>query len=1834
LDDSVPSGPQAPYYVDLKLTHLDWNPEATLIQFQGQYLTICELDYTILHREMQKKPKVKAVVSIGDFCLVEDLTSGHWYRGRVQNQKKNLFDVFLIDHGNILSVDITHISSCSNDLLILPPKIVCGFLSSVLLFQDSCQFDVDRYFSSLIGRNVTGYIQAHLPYETLLLEAPDINSDLVRHGFGRHVDTNTFLFLVQTLTEVPLVQNIKTVPNLHVKKPRGQEFCFKLSALQGYIDILSVSGPRLSCGTCAKVRVSAAVDPGLFYCQMVNMEAVIKEMSKKLAVVCEHKIKDVKHMTENIDQLCSVKSKDENWYRCFVPYLPVNSQIRVLFIDYGYFETVRVENICSLPPDIWSVPIMAFPCALSCQDDMVKIKQISFLKAGLLGGVLDVEINRFDKEHHCYSITVHGVDHNPVALPDPVQHLTKMDPVDSDSMTKNNSLLGGYLCCETIMNEVMNKIREEVEVDSVFVGYVEHVHSPTEFWIRTQKRNDEFEELMMKMTSYYSQVKLDEDVLEDPQPGTICSAMYEADMHFYRAVVTDILEHGAEVFFIDFGNIEKVPKMLIKNIPETFASKTAFALRSTLANVAPLDEVWTSNNCDFFRQAVSNKALLVHVVQIRKDKFVVDLHELERDSDSITELLISSSQALYVKAIPREVVQNAKQNKTQFSRHCTLSDISGNTEQWEDCKKEQQTRKNEAEKPKASAGFRALTIKPGYEFAVCCSYINSPYDFWCQPLDKAPALKALMTEIQAYYSTFTIALQPGVLCCVVKSPQDGRWYRAFITEIQQSHARVMLVDYGFTIQVEHNSVQSILPEYMALEGQAFKCSLKSLIEPVDPVNEGDWSPDACNFLENFINNSTNSVRCKVVLQLNVKSKLCNVVDLCNIQTQQNITDVLVEQNLARKTAILPKQLSAVFPESFVFSPYGLSPGNEEQVYITHVSSQWEIYGQLEKNAKIIEELESKIAEENKKMMETSTRAVVRKLCLAKYLDGKWYRGLVHPVPSPLHLCVYFVDYGNMIIAEKANVVFVPRDSTYLLYTPMQGFRFTLASVSKEVLYADVKEWLDGTVLNKQMRAFVVGKTDNGSFDVELFDGEVNINKKVQELILSLSPKPKTVVSFDTRSRKPNKHAHRGTNSRQATQKKQNYTKNFPVKAQNKNIKAKHRKHTNETQKTMTEFKIKHERSHNSTTNEPQQTKEANIAQISHLPASKVRAGFRAKCFISHMDSISSFCLQLLEDEADILKMEDHLNSCVFRDSLQTCASVKLKRNDLVLAEYKKDGALYRAVVKDYEGSSSLKVEFIDYGNSAVIKEENIYSIPKDYISQHRFGITCSLLDASAWESNASFSDTVMDNPVMVDFVHQNGSHWEVKIEILNGAVSVKHETSVENAKVCVTLLAKNKSVSTKNQRDSLKLTVKGENSDNAMEPPTINVTNTESGKVLSVQSNGDFYIRLNEGSDKLVILEKLIADSLEKCETLPEEDVKEGLKCLVRVDNQWQRAVVQHVDQKRCQVLLVDHGITQGVPRDSITQQCNSLTNIPAFAVLCRLKYFTELLEFSEEAENDQKLCYETLKTMIGKEVKLVFLHCSETDHLWFVEIVLNEPSLFRQISTSLQKNEAMITQSPAETQTEDSSLPQQLEFAPVHIDREYSGFVAAVTTPFEFCVVLEDSHFILNIVSNMLNEIPQLTVPLLEAHIIPGTSCMLKSDSNGKWCRAEIMHSDTTIVLNLVDYGHYECLPYEERFKLKRLPEKIMKLPKFTYPCVLRGVKPSEGGSQWNDEAAFFFKQCMYQKNIKIFFREFVSNIHWKVDVLADGVHVTKKLVNAGHASYVDIMLGLRYALIPAYAL
>ncbi|KAF5900286.1 tudor domain-containing protein 15-like, partial [Clarias magur] len=214
-----------------------------------------------------------------------------------------------------------------------------------------------------------------------------------------------------------------------------------------------------------RVRIAAAVQPGLFYCQLSSAANDLKEMSEKLAVMCESRNAGIKDKPgERLGLLCAIKGKDEKWHRGLVQCLPVNSQVRVVFVDYGYCESVKIENIFQLPSDFLLRPIMTFPCSLTCLVDKDSAnQQLVLLREGLLGKELVITVDDVSKEKNVCSVTLSNV-----------AEFTLIKTVQSkevDKMASNVHQLG-YIPTEATKDRISKNLVafEDIQDGSVFEG--------------------------------------------------------------------------------------------------------------------------------------------------------------------------------------------------------------------------------------------------------------------------------------------------------------------------------------------------------------------------------------------------------------------------------------------------------------------------------------------------------------------------------------------------------------------------------------------------------------------------------------------------------------------------------------------------------------------------------------------------------------------------------------------------------------------------------------------------------------------------------------------------------------------------------------------------------------------------------------------------------------------------------------------------------------------------------------------------------------------------------------------------------------------------------------------------------------------------------------------------------------------------------------------------------------------------------------------------------------------------------------------------------------------
>uniref|UniRef100_A0A8D8Q1V8 Maternal protein tudor n=1 Tax=Cacopsylla melanoneura TaxID=428564 RepID=A0A8D8Q1V8_9HEMI len=267
------------------------------------------------------------------------------------------------------------------------------------------------------------------------------------------------------------------------------------------------------------------------------------------------------------------------------------------------------------------------------------------------------------------------------------------------------------------------------------------------------------------------------------EPGAYVLARQTPQDPLCRAVIVRIkdAEDQAQAYFIDFGHKAYLPMSEIFQLPEQFATQKGMAHRCHLANLE-LAGPWTKEVRQELEAIVSNRILRMKILTSpMKTKRTVTLSFVE-DNRSVVDVLVQQLKPLM---------------------------------------------------------FESVHIPKGQTAEVVISHALNAARFFVQLTSNQAALDALMEEVQTYAEQELAGkpVQPapfsetelinGNLPCVALFPDDGRWYRAIISdyEPQGKSITVRYVDYGNEGVVTTSDILPIPRHLMKARTQAVECSL-------------------------------------------------------------------------------------------------------------------------------------------------------------------------------------------------------------------------------------------------------------------------------------------------------------------------------------------------------------------------------------------------------------------------------------------------------------------------------------------------------------------------------------------------------------------------------------------------------------------------------------------------------------------------------------------------------------------------------------------------------------------------------------------------------------------------------------------------------------------------------------------------------------------------------------------------------------------------------------------------------------------------------------------------
>ncbi|KAJ8275209.1 hypothetical protein COCON_G00098340, partial [Conger conger] len=592
----------------------------------------------------------------------------------------------------------------------------------------------------------------------------------------------------------------------------------------------------------------------------------------------------------------------------------------------------------------------------------------------------------------------------------------------------------------------------------------------------------------------------------------------------------------------------------------------------------------------------------------------------------------------------------------------------------------------------------------------------------------------------------------------------------------------------------------------------------------------------------------------------------------------------------------------------------------------------------------------------------------------------------HPV-----LLVQFVDYGDTLEVDRADLLPIPIEASEIMSVPVQAVECGLSDVPANVP-SDVNGWFANTATDHSFRALVVAKEPCGKLMIELYDGKAQVNSKIKEkfCIEAQRKEPVSYQQCDVRLQ-----LQKGPSTKYSEPVKMNECKPKLLPQQTEVYERRERLrqvfdsdgHSQQKQehvrkhshavipwKPLEAIGGKHEnlqrhqipQSH-SELNEPPRnsqdeyggdlctvsnTQEQNFPKLDDLPSKSVKPGLSAEVFVSHCDSPSSFFVQLTDEENEIFSVVEKLNKDP--SALKQVDTSKLQQGDLVNAEFADDCSWYRAAVREKMGNHKVQVEFIDFGNTATVSSSKLCRLDKQFLQLPRYSIPCFLSGIPSghtvqWDNEivAKLKKIVGENAekkLECNFIKQTGYIWEVSL--------VDQEVVLADMLFESGVTDLNLSDASDKPESLVLVNTLPEKSKNESE---IDVTtlvykipDISEGQTFEVYASSvvgpDYFWCQYAHSDELQKISELVGEIMNSAvqEAAWADVFFTGSPCLAlfKDDEQWYRGEVMTKMENVCSVLFVDYGNESEVEQNSMKPVPPLLMEAPPQALLCQLEGF------------------------------------------------------------------------------------------------------------------------------------------------------------------------------------------------------------------------------------------------------------------------------------------------------
>ncbi|XP_043597513.1 maternal protein tudor-like isoform X1 [Bombus pyrosoma] len=500
------------------------------------------------------------------------------------------------------------------------------------------------------------------------------------------------------------------------------------------------------------------------------------------------------------------------------------------------------------------------------------------------------------------------------------------------------------------------------------------------------------------------------------------------------------------------------------------------------------------------------------------------------------------------------------------------------------------------------------------------------------------------------------------------------------------------------------------------------------------------------------------------------------------------------------------------------------------------------------------------------------------------------------------------------------------------------------------------------------------------------------------------------------------------------------------------------------------------------------TKQENITKWTTIPYAPET---KKDVIITWFTNPNNFYCQILDNENEFKFMMNEIQRIYVT---KKPISYMLQVGSPVVAIFSDDGAFYRAEIIELNKSNGHLIQYIDFGNSAIVHPQNIYPVEKELMRLPKQAVQCSLLNVAPLDgvdwSEANTKE--IDNCFNVDnctCVFHDKKDDKYLISLINNG----NDVAKMLAKLNLASLSNSGTESDVDVIDNNTLTPIIKSNIRRVD---INLLNGQAlrVKVSSVQNISEFYVQLPSATECEDIINTYMAEkNLEVMQRLSSHEICPGTGCLVYSNGVWRRAVISsHSQSTGFNVKFIDTGAYHEILSDSVLALPGELSVMQYQSIKCSL--IKNII-----SETDTRF-----KEMIeGREV---IISVEEIDNNRLIVKLFDLNGC--KIKILERSDEKLLPICPLPI------LCSTQEVIVAHVN--HSGSIWLKCT---------ENYEMEKSLLRALNKYYPISGKIIRPKV--GRLCAVRS-SNGQWYRAKIIsHSEKGVCINYLDFGTSVCVPH-----------------------------------------------------------------------------------------------------------